>query len=71
MEAITTLGILAGGAPGRSLGVARSPAALRLEEAIADGKIVLLQLDAGRLPEDTRQVGACVPRAMLRLLARA
>ena len=66
----TSLRILADGAAGPSLGVGATPGSdsLRLEDAMADGKIVLFQCDSGRYPEETRQIGAWVLRAMLRLL---
>jgi energy-coupling factor transporter ATP-binding protein EcfA2 len=65
----TSLQILSRGAAGRSLDLTvTSRQVLRLEDAIADGKVVLFQLDSSRLPEESRQVGAWVLRAMLRLL---
>jgi hypothetical protein len=62
----TSLGILARGIAGPSLGTGQG--ALRLEDAMASGKIVLLQLAAGPYPEETRMLGAWALRCMLRLL---
>jgi hypothetical protein len=62
----TSLSVLARGVAGQSLGAGLD--ALRLEDAMASGKIVLLQLAAGPYPEETRMLGAWALRAMLRLL---
>ena len=64
----TSLQILARGAAGRSLARPGAADALKLEQAIASGRLVLFQLDYGRYPEETRQLGAWILRAMLRLL---
>lgn len=68
----TSLSILSRGVAGRSL---RRPGIvdnvhsyLRLEDSIAAGKIVLLQMAAGPYPEETRMLGAWALRCMLRLL---
>lgn len=63
----TSLRILAQGAAGRSLSP-HGDEVLQLERAIGEGQLVLFQLDSSRLPEETRQVGAWILRAMLRLL---
>jgi hypothetical protein len=62
----TSLSVLARGVAGPSLGAGAE--ALRLEVAIAGGKIVLLQMAAGPYPEETRMLGAWALRSMLRLL---
>jgi hypothetical protein len=65
----TSLQVLARGAAGRSLaGQLGNGPRLRLEDTIAEGKIILFQLEFGRYPEETRQLGAWILRAMLRLL---
>jgi hypothetical protein len=62
----TSLSILSRGVASRSLGT--DAGALRLENAIGRGQIVLLQMAVGPYPEETRMLGAWALRAMLRLL---
>jgi hypothetical protein len=62
----TSLSVLSRGVAGRSLGAGAD--ALRLEDAMTAGNIVLLQMAAGPYPEETRMLGAWALRCMLRLL---
>jgi hypothetical protein len=59
----TALAIISQGTAGLSLG-----RGLRLDEVVRSNKLVLFQLNAGALPEETRILGAWVLRSMLRLL---
>jgi hypothetical protein len=64
----TSFQIQARGVAGPSLATDSSADTLRLDDAIADGRIVLFQLDASRYPVESRQLGAWILRRTLRLL---